>query len=84
MRAHEVFNRSGFSQLINSAGGRAFRLIAGVVFLALGFTYRHHVAGIAAMAWSFFPLTAGLFDICWISIVLGGPASGRTIRGLVH
>jgi hypothetical protein len=82
MRAHEAFNRSSFSQLVNSAGGRVFRVAAGTVFLGAGLMYRHRAPGIAAMAWSFFPLSAGLLDICWISLALGGPASGATIRAL--
>lgn len=82
MRAHEAFNRSAFSQLVNSAGGRGFRIAAGLTFLAVGLTHRRRRAGIAAIAWSFFPLSAGLLDLCWISLALGGPASGATIRAL--
>lgn len=82
MRAHEAFNRSVFSQLVNSAGGRVFRVAAGAMFLGAGLRYRHRAAGVAALAWSFFPLSAGLLDVCWISLVLGGPASGATIRAL--
>jgi hypothetical protein len=82
MRAHEAFNRSTFSQLVNSGGGRVFRVAAGVMFLGAGLMYRHHAPGIAAMVWSFFPLSAGLLDVCWISLVLGGPASGARIRAL--
>jgi hypothetical protein len=82
MRAHEAFNRSAFSQLVNSVGGRVFRVAAGMMFLGAGLKHRHRARGIAALAWSFFPLSAGLLDICWISVALGGPASGATIRAL--
>lgn len=82
MRAHEAFNRSEFSQLVNSAGGRAFRTVAGLAFLGAGLRHRQTAAGVAAIAWSFFPLSAGILDLCWISIVLGGPASGASIRAL--
>ena len=82
MSLHETFNRSAFSQLVNSGGGRVFRLAAGLAFLAVGWTYRGHPLGIAAMVWSFFPLTAGALDICWISLALGGPLSGSKIRCL--
>lgn len=82
MRAHEAFNRSAFSQLINSTGGRVFRVAAGTMFLGAGLAYRHRAAGVAALAWSFFPLSAGLLDVCWISLALGGPASGAAIRAL--
>jgi hypothetical protein len=82
MRAHEAFNRSSFSQLVNSGGGRVFRVVAGMMFLGAGLKYRHRAPGVAALAWSFFPLSAGLLDICWFSLALGGPASGTTIRAL--
>jgi hypothetical protein len=42
--------------------------------------YRHHVLGVLSMAWSVLPLTAGAFDICYISAVLGGPLSGTKVR----
>jgi hypothetical protein len=80
MPSADRFNATGFSRWINGTGGRVFRLLAGASFLLLGLTFRGHWWGIAAGVWSFFPLSAGLFDICWISAALGGPLSGRTIR----
>ena len=46
MSMHEAFNRSGFSQFINSPAGRIFRLAAGVGFLVVGYVYREHSAGL--------------------------------------
>ena len=80
MTLHESFNQSTFSRFINSASGRAFRLAAGAGFLVIGYVYRASVLGVLSMAWSVFPLTAGAFDVCYISIALGGPFSGRAIR----
>ncbi len=80
MAMHESFNQSGFSRFINSRAGRAFRLTAGLAFLVVGFAFRHHWLGIVSMVWSFFPLTAGGFDWCYISAALGGPLSGARIR----
>ena len=82
MSIHESFNRSAFSQLVNSRGGRAFRLVAGAAFLVVGWSLRSQPAGLAALAWSFFPLSAAIFDVCWISAALGGPLSGEKIRCL--
>lgn len=76
----EVFNRSGLSRFLNSPTGRALRLVAGAGFLVIGFLYRQHSLGPLSMVWSFFPLSAGGFDICYISAVLGGPLSGARIR----
>lgn len=80
MSMHEAFNQTGFSKFLNSPAGRIFRFVAGAAFLVVGYAYRHHVLGVSAMAWSVFPLSAGAFDICFISAVLGGPLSGATIR----
>jgi hypothetical protein len=82
MRLHERFNRSRFSQFINSTPGRVFRLVAGLGFAALGFANRNHALGLAALGWSVLPLTAGGFDVCYLSAALGGPLSGEKIRGL--
>ena len=80
MRLHERFNRTGLSRFINSSTGRGFRLGAGLAFLAVGLLFRHHPLGIASLIWSFFPLSAGIFDLCWVSTVLGGPIRSCDIR----
>jgi hypothetical protein len=80
MAWHEDFNRSPFSHFINSSAGRALRLAAGAAFLTVGYVFRAHPIGILSMLWSILPITAGGFDVCYISAVLGGPLSGRTIR----
>jgi hypothetical protein len=79
-KLEESFNRTPFSHFINSSAGRAFRLVAGAGFLIVGYVYRHHALGMVSMAWSVLPLSAGAFDICYISAVLGGPLSGAKIR----
>jgi hypothetical protein len=80
MSRADQFNATGFSRWINGPSGRAYRLVAGAAWLVLGLVFRDHWWVVAAAAWSFFPLTAGIFDICWISAALGGPLRGRTIR----
>ena len=74
------FNATEFSRWVNGPRGRAFRLVAGAAWLAFGLVFRDHWWGIAAMAWSVLPLSAGIFDLCWISAALGGPLRSRTIR----
>ena len=78
----EVFNRTGFSRFINSLAGRIFRLVAGTGFLVVGYMYRDNTLGVLSMVWSVFPLSAGAFDICYISTLLGGPLSGAKIRDM--
>ena len=78
----EKFNHSSFSRWMNSGSGRAFRLLAGIIFLVVGIIYRANPLGIALIIWSIFPLSAGLFDVCYISAALGGPFQGSKIRAL--
>ena len=80
MSMHESFNRSGFSKFLNSLAGRIFRLITGTGFLVVGYIYRDYLLGVICIAWSILPLSAGAFDICYISAALGGPLSGAKIR----
>ena len=80
----EAFNRSGFSRFINSPAGRAFRLIAGATFVVVGYVFRHGTLGLLSMAWGILPLSAGAFDVCYVSGALGGPLSGARIREKYH
>ena len=80
----EAFNRSGFSRFINSPAGRAFRLIAGATFVVVGYVFRHGTLGLLSMAWGILPLSAGAFDVCYVSAALGGPLSGARIRETYH
>ncbi len=75
------FNRSRFSRFINSPSGRIFRIVAGTGFLIAGLVSWGHPLGVLALVWSIFPLSAGALDMCYISAVLGGPISGKQIRG---
>ena len=76
------FNRSALSRFLNTPGGRVFRVAAGAGFLALGYLSQFDTLGMIAAAWGLLPLSAGGFDICYISAALGGPISGAKIRGL--
>jgi len=78
------FNGSAFGRLINSASGRVFRLLAGACFLVAGLLLLPSVLGMALVGWSALPLTAGVFDVCWISAALRGPLTGRRIRAEVR
>ena len=80
MSWQEDFNRSSLSRFLNSPTGRAFRVGAGIAFLVVGYLSRGNLLGLVAIIWSIFPLSAGGFDVCYISAALGGPLSGSTIR----
>lgn len=80
MSVAEKFNRSGFARFINSPSGRILRLVAGVGFLVVGYLFRDNLLGLIAMVWSIIPLSAAIFDLCYVSAILGGPLSGAKIR----
>jgi hypothetical protein len=80
MTKYESFNQSGFSKFLNSLEGRVLRLILGIGFLVVGYLYRDHALGVISMIWGVLPLSAGAFDICYVSAALGGPLSGNKIR----
>ena len=79
-RSSGAFNRSSLSRFLNRPGGRIFRVLAGLGFLAIGFVYRGHTLGLLSMIWGILALSAGALDICYISAALGGPISGKKIR----
>lgn len=75
-----AFNRSGFSRFLNAPFGRLFRVVAGACFLAAGLVWWGQPLGVVSLVWSIFPLSAGVFDVCYISAALGGPLTGKAIR----
>ena len=83
MTRYESFNQSGFSKFLNSLTGRILRLVAGIGFLVVGYIYRDYTLGVISMVWGVLPLSAGVFDICYISAALGGPLSGKKIRSSI-
>lgn len=80
MRTFERFNESAFSHFINSPAGRAFRVAVGIGLFVVGYVFRAHWLGIVAIVLSAIPLTAGGFDVCYVSGLLGGPLMGPKIR----
>ena len=80
MTIAQRFNTSGFSRFVNSGPGRVLRLGAGITFVTVGLLLLPNPLGFAALAWSPVPLSAGLFDVCWISAILGGPVRSSQIR----
>ncbi len=82
MRISERFNRSAFGRFLTSPSGRAFRMAAGAGFLMIGYPFRAHWIGAALMLYGLLPLSAGAFDLCFVSALLGGPITGKKIREL--
>jgi Inner membrane protein YgaP-like, transmembrane domain len=75
----ESFGRSRFAQFVNSPAGRLARLVAGAGLIGWGYTQRGTGTGLVFIAVGLVPLTAGAFNLCLISALLGGPLSGARI-----
>jgi len=82
MKTADKFILSGFGIWINSKPGRVFRICAGLAFLAAGVKFHNSTLGVLSLVWCIFPLSAGLFDVCYISAALRGPFRGDKIRSL--
>lgn len=80
MALYESFNQSAFSKFINTPTGRVIRFTAGMGFLMGGILQSKKSSGIVSILWSLLPITAAVFDVCYISGALGGPLSGSKIR----
>ena len=80
MKSYEAFNRSSLSRFLNTPAGRIFRVVLGTAFIVAGLIFRYHTLGIVSIAWGLLPLSAGAFDVCWVSAALGGPLRGEKIR----
>jgi hypothetical protein len=77
MSIAESFGRSGFAKFINSPAGRIARVVAGLILIVWGYIS----GGIVLIIIGLIPLAAGALDLCLISALLGGPISGKKIRG---
>ena len=75
-----TFNGSTFGRWITSPGGRIFRLAAGMGLLGLALARSGTRGSAVTAAAGLLPLTAGAFDLCYLSAVLGGPIRGDGCR----
>ena len=74
------FYRSALGQFFATGVGRVTRVVAGIVLIAWGYLLLPSVAGTVLIVIGLVPLLAGLFDVCVISALFGGPFQGAAIR----
>jgi len=79
MSMAESFARTGFARFINTPTGRLVRIVAGLALVGWGYTQRGSGTGVVLMLVGLIPLAAGIFNICIISGLLGGPWSGTRV-----
>jgi hypothetical protein len=77
----ESFGRSGFAKYVNTPAGRIVRIIAGLALIGWGYVQLPGAMGIVLIIVGLVPLTAGVFNLCLISALLGGTISGERIAG---
>lgn len=78
MSLAESFGRSGFARFINTTAGRVVRIVAGLALILWGYSLSG-TAGIVLIILGLVPLSAGVFNLCIISALLGGPISGNRV-----
>jgi len=76
------FGETSFAQFISSTGGRLLRIVVGLALIGWGYVLRHETTGIVLIVVGCIPLSAGAFDLCYISGLIGGPWAGAAIRTL--
>lgn len=81
MRIEESFAKSALAQFLNSPAGRIVRVMVGVGFILWGATLQaDRTTGALLIVLGLVPLSAGAFDLCYLSALLGGPITGRRLR----
>jgi hypothetical protein len=73
------FAESAFAQFMSRTEGRILRVVVGLAMIAWGFTHRGQTAGMVLLVVGFVPLVLGTFNLCLISLLLGGPFAGTKI-----
>ena len=79
MSLAESFAQSRFAKFVNSPAGRIARIVVGLGLIGWGYSQRAGLAGIILIVLGLVPLTAGVFHLCFVSALLGGPISGARI-----
>ncbi|MCG2806866.1 MAG: DUF2892 domain-containing protein [Coriobacteriia bacterium] len=69
-----------FCTFMASTTGRIARVVAGIVFVALGLLVLKGTAGTVVAVVGLVPLAAGRFDFCVFAPLFGCPLSGPKIR----
>lgn len=73
MSMAESFAASGFAKFMSGPVGRLARVIVGIALIWWGYGRSDTTAGLIVMLVGLVPLFAGIFNLCLISALLGGP-----------
>lgn len=79
VRQEDGFETTGFAQFMASPAGRILRGGAGLAMIGGGIALGD-TGGTALAIAGGIPLSAAVFDLCYISALMGGPIRGEDIR----
>jgi uncharacterized membrane protein YjjP (DUF1212 family) len=79
MSMAQSFGRSALARFVNSPTGRVVRVVVGIALILWGYTRLGSSAGVVLIVVGLIPLLAGVFDLCLVSALLGGPISGSRV-----
>lgn len=71
---------TAFFRFIASPAGRALRILAGLVLIAIGLGWVQGIGGWILAIIGLVPLAAGAFDRCVFAPLFGLPFAGRRLR----
>ena len=70
----------GFAQFMSNGFGRALRIVAGIVLIAVGLGLIGGTGGIVLAVVGLVPLLAGMSDVCLFGVLFGAPLKGTEVR----
>lgn len=76
MSLAESFGRSAFARFMGSPAGRVGRVAGGIALLALGFPLLPAAGGVVLTLAGLALLAAGVFNLCYLTALLGGRIRG--------
>jgi len=79
-----TFAQTGFAQFLAGGAGRITRIIAGILLVGAGIAIDNATWSAVLYVVGAVPILAGVFDVCLLTALLGGPFSGRRVRSLAN
>jgi hypothetical protein len=76
------FGQSGVARFIASPAGRVLRVVVGLAVIVWAVMMFNGAARTVLVIVGLIPLSAGVFDLCYLSALIGGPIRGSDLRAM--
>lgn len=76
------FAETAFAQFLAGTAGRLTRIVAGIALVWIGIAIDDSTWSVVLYVVGAVPILAGIFDVCLVTALFGGPFSGRRVRAL--